>query len=209
MSFFKSWRNRQAKKNIRKLPRIERGKARFEQAYPDREYQYGYGSYGLPIVHDWSEGAGLKIGKFCSIAEDVNIFLGGNHRPDWVSTFPFPAFSVQHGAIEEYAVSRGDVVIGNDVWLCTGAKILSGVTIGNGAVIGAYAVVSRDVEPYAVVAGNPAKTVRDRFSAEDRAQLEQIAWWNWENNAIEDAVPLLCSSELQKFYEYARKITLK
>lgn len=142
MSLMKRFLARLAKKRIRKLPRIERGRARFHHAYPGRGYQYGYGSYGLPIVHDWLEGSSLKIGKFCSIAEDVNIFLGGNHRSDWISTFPFPAFEKQYSGIEGYAVSRGDVVIGNDVWLCTGAKILSGVTIGNGAVIGAYAVVT-------------------------------------------------------------------
>lgn len=204
LSFLKYLSRRKARKSLRQLPRIERGKARFAQAYADCGYEYGYASYGLPRVHDWSEGASLKIGKYCSIAEDVDIFLGGNHRPDWVSTFPFPAFSAQHGNIEGYAISRGDVVIGNDVWLCTGAKILSGVTIGNGAVVGAYAVVSRDVEPYSIVAGNPAKVVRYRFSEEERLQLEQIAWWNWDEAAIQEAIPLLCSENLQQFFALSK-----
>lgn len=128
------------------------------------------GSYGIPLVHDWKEGSTLKIGSFCSfcsIAEDVNIFLGGHHRSDWITTFPFPAFISTPEPIEGYAFSRGDVVIGNDVWLCTGAVILSGVIIGHGAVVAAGAVVTQDVEPYSIVAGNPARCVRSRFAETD------------------------------------------
>lgn len=120
----------------------------------------GYGSYGMPLVHDWQEGSTLTIGAFCSIAKDVNIFLGGHHRSDWVTTFPFPAFVKSESDIKGYAFSRGDITIGNDVWLCTGSIILSGVNIGHGSVVAAGAVVTKDVEPYSIVAGNPARWVR-------------------------------------------------
>ncbi|TDQ34754.1 CatB-related O-acetyltransferase [Thiopseudomonas denitrificans] len=203
MGFWQKFRDKQVRKKIRKLPRVERGVARFAHAYADRGYIYGYGSYGLPIVHDWNEGSRLQIGRFCSIAEDVHIFLGGHHRADWVSTFPFPAFYPRHAGIENYAVSRGDVVIGNDVWLCTGAKILSGVKVGDGAIIGAYAVVTKDVEPYSVVAGNPARLVRHRFSQIECDKLQEIGWWNWDAARIEQAIPLLCSDDLGRFFEFA------
>jgi len=133
MSFWTRFLERRAKRAIRKLPKLYRGQARFRRHYPD--YSMGVGSYGLPIVHDWKEGGTLVIGAYTSIAEQVEIFLGGHHRTDWVTTYPFPAMIDEAAGIPGYAFSRGDVVIGNDVWLCTGAMILSGVTVGDGAVV--------------------------------------------------------------------------
>ena len=107
----------------------------------------GAHTYGAPLVRWWGEPANLSIGRFCSIADDVQIFLGGNHRTDWVTTYPFPVFRAWHEArgIAGHPATRGDVHIGHDVWLGSGSVILSGVTIGHGAVIGCRAVVSRDV----------------------------------------------------------------
>ncbi|WP_409315587.1 CatB-related O-acetyltransferase [Pseudomonas sp. KCJK9016] len=203
MGWLQRWRERRAKRAIRKLPKIERGAARFAQTYPD--YSFGRGSYGLPIVHDWKEGSTLKIGAYCSIAEGVQIFLGGHHRADWVTTFPFPAMLPQAAHIRDYSGTHGDVTIGNDVWLCSNCTILSGVTIGSGAIIAAGALVTRDVEPYAVMGGNPAKFLRWRFPEEQRQQLLQSAWWDWPEAELHSLAQTLCSDDIDGFLSYARR----
>jgi len=203
MGWLQRWRERRAKRAIRKLPKIERGAVRFAQAYPD--YSFGRGSYGLPIVHDWKEGSTLKIGAYCSIAEGVQIFLGGHHRADWVTTFPFPAMLPQAAHIRDYSGTHGDVTIGNDVWLCSDCTILSGVTIGSGAIIAAGALVTRDVEPYAVMGGNPAKFLRWRFPEEQRQQLLQSAWWDWPETELHGLAQTLCSDDIEGFLTYARQ----
>jgi chloramphenicol O-acetyltransferase type B len=195
--------DKRVKKKIRALSKLYRGPAKFIRRYPD--YQMGVGSYGLPVVHDWHEGSTLKIGNYTSIAEQVEIFLGGHHRTDWVTTYPFPAMISEAQHIQNYAVSRGDVVIGSDVWLCTNSVILSGVTVGHGAVVAAGAVVSRDVAPYSIVAGNPAKHVRWRFSEEVCAALLDAAWWEWPEQEIRGVSHLLCSDKLDEFINYARQ----
>lgn len=194
---------RRAKKQLRKLPKLFRGPAKFLQRYP--HYQIGIGTYGLPVVHDWQEGSTLVIGSYTSIAEQVEIFLGGQHRSDWVSTYPFPAMIDEAKNIQGYAVSRGDVVIGSDVWLCTHAIILSGVTVGHGAVVAAGAVVSRDVAPYSVVAGNPARHIRWRFAPELCQALLATAWWEWPEQEVRSISSLLCSERVDEFLDYARQ----
>lgn len=201
MSLFNYFSAKKEKKRIRALPKLEQGVAKFKKKYPN--YEMGRGSYGIPLVHDWHEGSTLVIGSFCSIAENVNIFLGGHHRSDWITTFPFPAFIKSVSHIEGYAFSRGDVVIGNDVWLCTGAVILSGVKIGHGAVVSAGAVVTKDVEPYSIVAGNPACCVRYRFGENDRRKLLKLEWWNWSEELILKAIPFLCNADAKEFFKFA------
>lgn len=201
MGLFNYFSAKKEKKRIRALPKLEQGAAKFKKKYPS--YEMGRGSYGLPLVHDWQEGSTLVIGSFCSIAENVSIFLGGHHRSDWITTFPFPAFIKSASHIEGYAFSRGDVIIGNDVWLCTGAVVLSGVKIGHGAVVAAGAVVTKDVEPYSIVAGNPASCVRYRFEQGDRRKLLELEWWNWSEELILKAIPLLCSGDIKEFFKYA------
>ncbi|MFZ3022811.1 CatB-related O-acetyltransferase [Pseudomonas sp.] len=203
MGLWAKFLDKRAKKKIRALSKLYRGPAKFIWRYPD--YQMGVGSYGLPVVHDWHEGSTLKIGNYTSIAEQVEIFLGGHHRTDWVTTYPFPAMISEAQHIQNYAVSRGDVVIGSDVWLCTNSVILSGVTVGHGAVVAAGAVVSRDVAPYSIVAGNPAKHVRWRFSEEICAALLDTAWWEWPEQEIRVVSHLLCSDRLDEFIDYARQ----
>jgi chloramphenicol O-acetyltransferase type B len=203
VGFWARYQEKRAKKRIRALPKLLQGQAKFLRRYP--QYQMGVGSYGLPIVHDWQEGSTLRIGSYCSIAEQVEVFLGGHHRADWVSTYPFPAMVAEAAHIPDYAVSRGDVVIGSDVWLCTHSIILSGVTVGHGAVVAAGAVVSRDVAPYSVVAGNPARHIRWRFPEGIRAALLASAWWEWPEQEVRSIAGLLCSDRLDEFLEYARQ----
>ncbi len=162
-------------------------------------YQIGEFSYGKPRVLSWGEGTNLIIGRFCSIADGVTILLGGEHRSDWVTTYPFTVFFEEAKHISGHPKTKGDVIIGNDVWIGHEALILSGVKIGNGAVIGARSVVTRDVEPYSIVAGNPAKHMRYRFSNSQIAALEEIAWWNWKEEKLRQAFPSLLSSQIDMF----------
>lgn len=162
-------------------------------------YQIGRGTYGSPSVPSWGEEATLKIGAFCAIAAGVVIFLGGEHRSDWVTTYPFSALWPSAANIKGHPGTKGTVTIGNDVWIGYGVTILSGVTVGDGAVLGAHCVVAQDVRPYEIVAGNPAKHIRFRFSPETIAALEKIAWWNWPDQQIEEALPLLLSGDVPAF----------
>ena len=193
---------RQAERRLRRLPPMLRGQARFALHYPGR-YSMGFASYGLPEVLDWGEGADLKIGAYCSIADKVTIMLGGHHRVQWLSTYPFAEKLPERKDLPPSSFSRGDVVIGNDVWICTGAIVLSGLTIGNGAVIAAGVVVTGNVEPYAVVAGNPARLIRWRFEASVRQKLEVIAWWHWPPEEVERVAHLLSSRDIEDLLAYA------
>ncbi len=161
-------------------------------------------SYGTPSVWHWGEGAKLKIGKFCSFAWDINIFLGGEHRPDWISQYPFSAFFTEAYNIKGHPTTKGNIVIGNDVWVGFNATILSGVVIGDGAVIGAGAVVSKDVEPYSIVIGNPAREVKKRFSPDVIKKLLEIRWWDWDIEKIKKNVELLYSNNLDEFLKHAQ-----
>lgn len=182
-------------------PRFYRANEKFNERYPD--YKIGRGSYGVPIVHDWHEGSTLNIGSYCSISANVQIFLGGHHRADWVTTYPFPAFLPQAAHIPEFSGTRGDVDIGSDVWLCANCIILSGVRIGHGAVIANGAVVTRDVPAYAIVAGNPARVVRWRFDERTRDELLASAWWDWPEEEVLGITDKLCNGDIQAFLAYA------
>ena len=164
-------------------------------------YCIGKHTYGRPKVVDFGEGAQLIIGKFCSISAGVTIFLGGEHRVDWITTYPFPSLPKtwpEAQRITGHPKTSGDVVIGNDVWIGRGCVILSGSRIGDGAVLGANSVVSGKVAPYAVVAGNPAKTIKKRFDKEKIDKLLKIRWWDWPEKRIKKKVPLLCSDKIDE-----------
>ncbi|WP_455926477.1 CatB-related O-acetyltransferase [Pseudomonas putida] len=195
-----------ARKASRKLPKIQRAAARFALRYPDRGYEYGRGSYGIPEVFDFKQGSVLRIGSFCSIAAGVKILLGGHHRANWVTTWAMADYLPEAGPLDAYHFTRGDVVIGHDVWLCYGATILSGVTVGNGAIVSANAHVFKDVPPYAIVAGNPAQIIGWRFPEEIRQQLLDVAWWDWSLPQIAEAGRLLCSPDIQEFLAYAKGV---
>src|SRR4051812_38008350 len=153
------------------------------ETIPNPRYEIGEYTYGTPAVYDWEQGSTLRVGKYCSIADEVTILLGGNHRTEWVTTYPFPALQAAWpkavDVTEPADTTKGDVVIGNDVWIATRVTILSGVTIGDGAVLAAGAVVVDDVDPYAIVAGNPARLVKKRFSEEEIEALLDARWWDW------------------------------
>lgn len=165
-------------------------------------FSVGRGTYGEPTVV-FPNAATLRIGSFCSIAAGVSIFLGGNHRFDWITTYPFSVFRDSARHIPGTPQTKGDVTIGNDVWIGDGATILSGVTIGNGAVIGARAVIAKDVPPYAIVVGNPAKFLRYRFTELQITELLRIAWWNWSDAKLDKAMPLLLSCDVEGLIVFA------
>lgn len=142
--------------------------------------RFTYGFENLSI-RQWDEGAALKIGAFCSLANNITIFLGGNHRTDWITTFPFGhIFQDELGGSDIYGhpSSKGDIVIGNDVWIGSGATIMSGLVIGDGAVVSANACVVKDVAPYNIVGGNPAKIIKQRFNDNIINSLLRLKWWD-------------------------------
>lgn len=142
----------------------------------------------------------LVIGSFCSIGTGACFMMAGNqgHRMDWISTFPFffmpeePAFA---GAENAYRPA-GDTVVGNDVWIGAEAMIMPGIRIGHGAMIGSRALVTKDVAPYTIVAGNPAREIRKRFSDEEIAMLLEMAWWDWPIERIGREMRALCSANI-------------
>jgi chloramphenicol O-acetyltransferase type B len=151
----------------------------------------------------------LIIGSFCSIGSGAAFIMAGNqgHRIDWISTFPFfwmtevAAFA---GAENGYKPA-GDTVIGNDVWIGSEAIVMPGVTVGDGAVIGTRALVTKDVEPYAIVGGNPAKIIRKRFADADIARLLELRWWDWRDEELRDAMHILSSGDISALHRHWQK----
>lgn len=180
-----------------------------QDLFKDTRYNIGVFTYGKPnILFDHTD-AQLVIGKYCSIAEKVSIFLGGNHRYKWVTTYPF---TVLHRDLFadfpeslKTSATKGDVIIGNDVWICYQATILSGVRIGDGAVIAAGSVVSRDIGPYEIWAGNPAKFIKKRFTDEQISKLLKIKWWEWNDDQLKKRLNSLCSENIDEFLAQADK----
>jgi acetyltransferase-like isoleucine patch superfamily enzyme len=169
---------------------------------------FSYSDGGIKVITDKSHNTDLIIGKFCSIAYGVTVFLGNNHRTEWISTYPFGhthqnTFNKFNG--EGHPSTKGSVIIGNDVYIGTSAVIMSGVTIGDGAVIGASSVVTKDVPPYTIYAGNPAIFKKKRFSDADIQFLLDLKWWDMENNVINEISSILCSGDMQKLKDYFKK----
>ena len=163
--------------------------------------------YGRPRILVWRtrdgralHGCGVRIGNFVSFAPDVEVLTGGEHRTDWVTTYPLRIIFDLPGADEDgHPASRGDVTIGNDVWIGSGARIMSGSTIGDGAVVGSGAVVTGVVRPYAVVVGVPARELRRRFPDAHVEALLSIRWWDWPDATIADRANDLCSPDVSEF----------
>ena len=141
----------------------------------------------------------LIIGRFCSIAAETRFIMnGGNHATDWFTTFPFPVFgNGWETAMPDSWPHRGDTGVGHDVWIGYGATIMPGVTIGNGAIVATQSVVTKDVEPFAIVGGNPAGLIRYRFDEGVRGTLSEIAWWDWDAGKIARNVRAICSGDIQ------------
>ena len=145
----------------------------------------------------------LKIGKFCSIACGAKfLFNAGNHTLNSMSTYTFPIFfeewelSSDVDSIAQAWDNHGDIIVGNDVWIGYEAVIMSGVKIGNGAIIGTRAVVTKDVPPYTIVGGIPAKMIRRRFDDATIERLEALHWWDWDYEKIKRSIPAIQSGDL-------------
>lgn len=212
---FESWlKGKELKGNI-KNPNIEIGEFTYYSGYYHKEdfedicvrYLLGDGStknykefFGENFIFDK-----LEIGKFCSIGSGASFLLAGNqgHNHKWISAYPFnpEIFSNAKDGFRR----KGDTIIGNDVWIGTEAMIMPGVKVGDGAVIGTRAVVTKDVEPYSVVGGNPAKVIKKRFSEEEVEKLLELKWWNWSVEKINEAIPYICSEDINELYEFYKK----
>lgn len=147
----------------------------------------------------------LIIGRYCSIGSGAVFMMAGNqgHRNDWISTFPFFYIDNENFADAEDGFQRaGDTIVGNDVWIGSEAMIMSGVKIGDGAIIASRAVVTKDVAPYEVVGSNPAKHIKFRFSESEIAMLLEMQWWDWSESLIKGGMKHLCSGHVVNLYQY-------
>ncbi len=185
-------------KNVVTGPNIEIGDYTMYNDYvhDPRDFEKNNVLYHYPV-----NGDKLKIGKFCSIACGAKfLFTSANHTMQSLSTYPFPIFfeewELDAKNICEAWDNKGDIVIGNDVWIGFEAVILSGVTIGDGAIIGTRAVVTKDVPPYTIVGGIPAKPIRKRFDDETIAQLEALNWWDWDEETIRCNISAIQSGDI-------------
>ena len=172
-------------KNCVTSPFIEVGDYSF---YHDFENPLDFESKCVLYHYPYVNNDRLKIGKFCSIAYGTKfLFNGANHTLNSLSTYPFPVLADEWDLAEPITDAwdnKGDIVVGNDVWIGFEAVIMAGVTIGDGAIIGSRAVVTKDVEPYSIVGGIPAKLIRKRFSEEKTLELLEMKWWNWSEEMI-------------------------
>ncbi|TGV38550.1 MAG: CatB-related O-acetyltransferase [Mesorhizobium sp.] len=180
--------------------RIKLGLKKKESPPPLPGVEIGRHTYGLENRSFWAphEKSPLRIGSFCSVGPDVLFVCAGEHRIDTATTYPLRIVDarIRNGA---ETFSKGPTTVGNDVWFGARCIILSGVTIGNGAVIGAGSIVTRDIPPYAVAVGNPARVIRYRFSPEIIERLQSLAWWNWSDDLIRERVALLTAMDVERF----------
>jgi virginiamycin A acetyltransferase len=161
-----------------------------------RDFQRNNVLYHYPINKEK-----LVIGKYCSIASGAKfIFTSANHSMTSLSTYPFPIFfeewRLDKRDITNAWDNKGDITIGSDVWIGYDAIIMQGVTIGDGAVIGTRAVVTKDVAPYAIVGGIPAKLIRYRYDKETREKLLSLKWWDWEDSRVQTNLPAIMKGNI-------------
>ena len=185
-------------KNVTDNPNIQIGDYTIynDFIHDPREFQKNNVLYHYPINKDR-----LIIGKFCSIACGAKfLFNSANHKMASLSTYTFPLFFEEWGLKKENVAQawdqKGDIMIGNDVWIGYEAVILSGVTIGDGAVIGCRAVVTKNVPPYTIVGGVPAKPIRKRFDEETIKELQKIKWWDWPEEKITEKIQAIQAGDL-------------
>ncbi|MBB6171991.1 virginiamycin A acetyltransferase [Nocardiopsis mwathae] len=155
--------------------------------------------------------ARLVIGRFCAIAAGSRFLLYADHMSSGPSAFPFTMFSGawQDATVDTFLAnhpSKGDTVVGNDVWIGRDAMVMPGVTIGDGAIVAAGAVVSRDVEPYTVVGGSPARVVKRRYSERDAARLVEAAWWNWPIETVTEHAATLMNGTVDQITAIADRL---
>jgi len=172
--------------------------------------EYTYHGNGFRVL--WNVRQGLRgkhldpkltIGKFCSIADNVSIYLGGNHPTKYMTTFSLHAkLHNDWNASWGIHLSSGDVDIGNDVWLGDNVTVMSGVKIGDGAVVGAYSVVRSEILPYSINYGNPCQFIKKRFPEDTEMKLNEMQWWNWPIDKIKEATKLLESENIDELYKF-------
>ena len=185
-------------KNVVSGPNIEIGDYTIynDFVHDPRDFERNCVLYHYPVNSDR-----LQIGKFCSIACGAKfLFTSGNHTLRSLSTYTFPIFFDAWGLdakdIRDAWDNKGDIIVGNDVWIGYEAVILSGVTIGDGAIIGTRAVVTKDVPPYTIVGGVPARPIRRRFDADTIARLEALRWWDWAPDKIKRSISAIQAGNL-------------
>ncbi len=181
-------------KNVVKNPNIEIGDYTYYDDFDNVENFEKNVKYHFDFTGDK-----LIIGKFCMIASGASFIMNGaNHLTDAITAYPFAIFGNgwEHAMDGKSYPSKGDVVIGNDVWIGHNATIMAGVTVGNGSIIAAHAIVTKDVPPYTIVGGNPAKEIRKRFDQVTIDQLQQLAWWDWSIDKITANVKKLTSGDV-------------
>jgi len=199
------WRKQQARWYGRSIARSHQLRRYLAYYVAKHGFEIGDYSIGAPTLQFWSDASRLRIGKYCSIAAGVTLVLGGLHRSDTVTSFPLgKPFGNWEPSQGPY--SRGDIVIGSDVWIAANATILSGVTIGDGAVVGAGSVVIHDVPPYAVVFGNPARVVSMRFSDDLVRALLDLRWWDLDVAQVRTLQPLLQGSDVAALIAACRQL---
>lgn len=162
--------------------------------------KYSYDVDNIKIFSDPYSKGWIKIGKFCSIGPDILGFSSG-HNTAYLSTYPFFRHLEEFPNCKNNIVSKGDIVIGNDVWIGAAAILLHGITIGDGAIVAAGSLVCKDVPPYTIVGGNPCRTIRKRYSDQQIDALLKIKWWTWEHQKINEALPLIQNEDVQAFID--------
>ena len=155
-------------------------------------------TYGKLKVISTGERADVEYGAFCSFADNIRVMLGGHHHTDYITAYPFGSIHENIFGTKKSPVNKGDVVIGNDVWIGDNVTIMPGVTIGDGAVIGCHTVVTKDVEPYSIMAGNPGRFIRYRFSEKVIEELLDVKWWDLPLEIIQEIVPHLTSTDIDE-----------
>lgn len=169
--------------------------------------EVGVGHYGIPIIkHYIHDETRLLVGNYSALSETAIVMLGGQHDASHVTTYPLRIMLKLPGAGQDgVPVHTADTRIGSDVWLAQRAFVRSGITIGHGAIIAAGAVLTKDVPPFAIMGGNPAKVIRYRHTEEQREALLEIRWWDWPEAEIRRATPLLATDDVDAFIDYARR----
>lgn len=183
-------------KNVVKAPNIFIGDYTYYDdedptTFEEKNILFNYPEFGDKLI----------IGKFCQIASKTKFIMGpANHRLGSVTTYPFNVFGGKWHEVTPDHLSelphKGDIVIGNDVWIGRESVIMPGVKIGDGAIVAAYSIVTKDVEPYSVVGGNPARFIKKRFDEELIQILSELKWWDYEGEALVELLPLLCHQDL-------------